>query len=406
MVRSSVSSLPPAVAVSVTDRLALPQGLAVAPVLALGAFLKATVTLISDGTALVSGDIGNLDSPQAAAVLEATARQMVADAGVKPCAIAHDLHPDFYSSRLAAVLASEWNCPAVAVQHHAAHMGALMIEHPQAAMDLAAGRCQGLGLALDGFGLGVGNASWGGELIAIDGAGGWSRPAGLALLAQPGGDVAARQPWRMACGELHRLGRFAEAPERFSAVAGGAGAVRLLGQMLDKAINSPLTSSCGRLFDAACGLLGVVPVATFEGEAPMALERMADAPQVMEKGWSIAADGSLCLAPLMAALADLGAGQDCGAIDSGLQRLGANLFHGTLAAALVDWLSQHVADPAVPVVAPLGGGCFFNQVLRQAVSTGLLQAGITPLMANRLSPGDPAISVGQAWMVARQYGNR
>jgi hydrogenase maturation protein HypF len=226
----------------------------------------------------------------------------------------------------------------------------------------------------------------------------------LALLAQPGGDVAARQPWRMAMAQLHRLQRIDQAPARFEQVAGGAAAVSVLTQMVEKGLNSPRSSSCGRLFDAACGLLGVVPVAAFEGEAPMALERMVTAPQVMEGGWTFDADGSLCLDPLMAALADMGRGRACSTLTDTVRQQGANVFHGTLAAALVAWLCHHAMEQenALPLVVPLGGGCFFNRVLRHAVVEGLRDHGFQPLLGGALSAGDPAVSAGQAWMVARQ----
>lgn len=399
---SSQTSYPGAAPVA--QRIPLPDGLAMPPVLALGAFLKATVALTSGQTLCISADLGNLDSPQAAAALEATARQMVAQAADPPCAIAHDLHPDFASSRLAAVLAAEWGIPTCPVQHHAAHMGALMVDHPTHALALAEGAPPVLGLALDGFGLGPDKASWGGEMMALDGQGGWQRPAGLALLAQPGGDIAARQPWRMGAAALHRLGLFDQAEARYGTLIQttspglGVKALPLIGQMLDRGLNSPKTSSCGRLFDAACGLLGVVPLATFEGEAPMALEKMAQAPAVLASGWQIESDGTLNLDPLLAALADLSAGQSCRKVGPAQQERGANLFHGTLAAALIDWIT-HQAKP--PLAVPLGGGCFFNRVLSRLVCDGLRDAGFTPLSPTTLSPGDPAISAGQAWIAAR-----
>jgi hydrogenase maturation protein HypF len=371
------------------------------------------VALISGQTLLISGDLGNLDTPHAVAALEATARQMVAQADAPPCAIAHDLHPDFPSSRLAALLAAEWGIPTCPVQHHAAHMGALMVDHPAQALALSNGRGQVLGLALDGFGLGPDKASWGGEMIALNGRGQWHRPGGLALLAQPGGDVAARQPWRMGAAALHRLGLFDQAQARYGALVAstcpelGGKALPLIGQMLDRNLNSPKTSSCGRLFDAVCGLLGVVPMATFEGEAPMALEKMAQAPQLLADGWRVEPDGTLCLDPLLAALADLSTGQPCQSLSPARQEQGANLFHGTLAAALVDWVVQQAASlDQPPLAVPLGGGCFFNRVLSAAVCTGLSAAGLTPLSPTTLSAGDPAISAGQAWIAAGLAADR
>jgi len=356
-------------AAAIAHRLPLPRPLP--PVLAVGAFLKTTVSLTVGDALWVSAPIGDLDSPQAVRTLEATAAAMVAEAGVRPRAVAHDLHPDFASTRFA----QRQPVPALAIQHHAAHMGAIALEHG----------LEGpfIGLALDGFGLGPGAESWGGELLAVDGPR-WRRLGHLARLAQPGGDVAARQPWRMAAAALHCLGRGAEIADRFA----DQPQADLLATILDKGLNAPPTSSCGRLFDAACGLLGVLPVASFEGEAPMALERLVTAPAVLEGAWTVDASGVLDLAPLLARLAD---GLDAAA--------GADLFHGTLAAALADWARRAAEAEGVTDVA-LGGGCFFNAVLRAALEPRLRAAGLTPRPPRVLSPGDPAVSAGQAWLAA------
>ena len=340
-------------------------------VLAVGAFLKTTVTIIDGATAWVSDTIGDLDSPDAVRRLESTVAAMLESSGADPVAVAHDLHPDFASTRFAQAT----GLPTIPVQHHAAHMGAIALEHGLTGPFI--------GLALDGFGLGPNQENWGGELLAVNGPE-WRRLGHLARLAQPGGDVAARQPWRMGAAALHRLGRGAEIADRF-ADQSQAG---LLETILTKGLNAPPTSSCGRLFDAACGLLSVLPVARFEGEAPMALEAMVTKPTVLDGGWSIAADGTLCLDPLLAALADMSNAPQ-----------GADLFHGTLSAALADWAIRGAETQRVTDVA-MGGGCFFNRVLRNDLDARLRAAGLTPRAPLTLSPGDPAISAGQAWMAA------
>lgn len=366
-------------------------------VLALGGFLKVTVSCLAQGRITVSPDVGNLDSPQAIAAFEETVTRLLAECGGAVSAITHDLHPDFYSTRYAVDLGRMLGVPVVAVQHHAAHMGAILAER-----DWQSGTVTGL--ALDGFGLGPDQASWGGELIAVDPTNGhWTRLGGLAPLLQPGGDRAAREPWRMAAAALHRIGRTDDLMVRYGDLAGGEAGITMLSHMMSKALNSPPTSSCGRLFDAACGLLGVVPRATFEGEAPIALEKMVDHPEVLSDGWRVTEDGTLSLDPLLCALADLGAGKGWSVLDDDVRRYGANLFHGTLAAALIDWVQTRVPGRTA---VPLGGGCFFNRVLSSLVSDGLTRAGYSPLAAQRLSPGDPAISAGQAWLVSRQISAR
>jgi hydrogenase maturation protein HypF len=285
--------------------------------------------------------------------------------------VAHDLHPDFHSTRYAQSL----DLPLVPVQHHHAHAAALAAEHGHDGPLL--------GLSLDGFGLGKDNQAWGGELLLVDGPG-WQRLGHLAELVQPGGDAAAREPWRMAAAALHKLGRGAEIAERFPDIPAAA----LLGGVLDKGFNCVPTSSAGRLFDAACGLLGVHPVAQFEGQAPMALEALATAPEALPGGWAISEAGVLDCLPLLDALASC---TDAGS--------GANLFHGTLAAALAAWVIRAAKLSGVRVVA-LGGGCFLNKVLTAGLAARLAEAGLTCLTAAKVSPGDAGLSLGQAWVAA------
>jgi hydrogenase maturation protein HypF len=238
-----------------------------------------------------------------------------------------------------------------------------------------------LGLSLDGFGLGPGNESWGGELLHVD-ASGYERVGHLARLAQPGADAASRQPWRMGAAALHAIGRGDEIGTRFADFAGAS----MVSAMIERGVNSPLTSSAGRLFDAACGLLGVKLTVAFEGEAPMQLESMVETPRVVEEGWRIEA-GVLDLTPLLAAIADLEAPD------------GAELFHGTLVEALTAWVAAAADQTGVRTVA-LSGGCMLNRVLREGLLAGLTNRNIEPLLPIALSPGDPAISLGQAWATA------
>lgn len=346
-------------------------------ILAVGALLKNTLCLADGMSALISRDVGNLDTLEAVLAFEDVAGQFLERIEQAPLAVAHDLHPDFHSTRYAQALAAQLGIDAVAVQHHHAHVASVMAEH---------GREEAtLGLALDGFGLGADNDSWGGELLLVDREG-FRRLGHLAPLAQPGGDHAAREPWRMAAAALHAMGRGADIPVRFPTVQGAT----VLAQMLARNVNAPKTSSAGRLFDAACGLLGVKLIARFEGEAPMELERLAAlalrGPEVEPDGWQLR-DGVLDMVPLLARLADLDAVR------------GAALFHGTLAAAIACWVDWAVESTGVRHVA-LCGGCFFNRILNKLLCEALEQRKIRPLQSPGLGPGDAAISLGQAWAAA------
>lgn len=336
--------------------------------LALGAFLKTSICVIKGNTAYLSQSTGNLDNAEAIELFEDRVGLMLMATGAHPEIVAHDLHPDFHSTRFASTL----GLPTLAVQHHHAHIAALCAEH----------QVDGpiIGLALDGFGLGTGNESWGGELLLVDGPD-YRRLGHLSRLLQPGGDVAAREPWRMAAAVLHKLGRGDEVATRFADLR----AAPMLGQMMEKGINCPPTSSAGRLFDAACGLLGIHPIADYEGQAPMKLQGMTHDPKVLDGGWRVDADGVLDMTPLLEKLI----GCD--------PRTGADLFHGTLSAALAEWAAHAAAVHGTDRVA-LGGGCFFNRVLTDRLVQMLKDRGLKPLTAHRVSPGDAGLSLGQSWI--------
>ena len=289
---------------------------------------------------------------------------------VEPVAIACDLHPDFATTRLAERLGP----PVIPVQHHHAHVAALAAEH----------HVEGplLGLALDGFGLGADGGAWGGELLRMDGIH-FTRLGHLAPLPAPGGDRAAREPWRMAAAALHALGRADEIDTRF-ADEPLAHSVR---DLLARGIACAPTTSAGRLFDAAAGLLGLSRRQAFEGEAAMRLEGLATAPTVLADGWRIDV-GVLDFLPLLGRLADGIAPAE-----------GAALLHGTLIAGLVEWAAAAARAHGLDQVA-LSGGCFLNKVLTEGVAAGLRAHGIEPLIARAVPPNDGGLSLGQAFVAA------
>ncbi|MDX9738481.1 MAG: carbamoyltransferase HypF, partial [Azonexus sp.] len=158
------------------------------PVLATGAWFRNTLCATAQGEAWLTSCVGDLRDVAACTAHEALAQALLAALPEAPCAIAHDLHPDFHSTRCAQKLASQLGVPLFAVQHHHAHIAAVCAEHDYAGPVL--------GLALDGVGLGTDGTAWGGELLRVDG-GRWQRLGHLRCLALPGGDKAAQEPWRM-----------------------------------------------------------------------------------------------------------------------------------------------------------------------------------------------------------------
>lgn len=350
--------------------LPIPLAQEVPCVVALGAQLKATVTVTRGREAFVSQHIGDLDTPDSVALLEDTLRHMLSLLEVEPVAVGCDLHPDFPTTRLAQRL----SLPVVAVQHHHAHVAALAAEH----------QIEGplLGLSLDGFGLGADGGAWGGELISANGAH-YQRLGHLAPLPAPGGDRAAREPWRMAAAALHVLGRANEIEPRFA----DEPLARSVRNMLALGVACDPTTSAGRLFDAAAGLLGLSRRQAFEGEAAMRLEGLATRTAVVPGGWAIDS-GMLDFRPLLGLLAD------------GIEAAeGAALFHGTLIAGLVEWASAAASARGLRQVA-LSGGCFLNKVLSEGLVEGLAANGLEALVARAVPPNDGGLSLGQAFVVA------
>ncbi|MEI2387763.1 carbamoyltransferase HypF [Breoghania sp. JC706] len=348
------------------------------PVIGLGAFLKDTITVIDGNKAYVTRDIGHTDTPGAIEAMQETAWALISQLEVVPAAVAHDLHPDFPTTRFAAVLAEDLCAERIPVQHHHAHVAAVAAENGHEAPVL--------GLSFDGFGLGPCNEAWGGELLFVDG-GHYFRAGHLCPLLQPGGDVAAREVWRMGAAALHAIGRGDEIARRWPHLAGAS----KLSLVMEKGLNCPQTTSMGRLFDAAAGLLGVCDVAEREGQAPIALEALVSEPKELPTGWRISGEGELDLRPLLTALADVTDPQE-----------GANIFHGTLAAAIAEWVVVTMHRLPAPVTGIVySGGCFFNKVLTRDLSYRLGAQGVQILKSDRLGPGDPAISLGQAYAAAQ-----
>ena len=346
------------------------------PIVAVGGHFKNTVCVTRGFEAFVSQHIGELDNAPACAALDEAIAHLVTILDVKPALIAHDLHPDFYSTRHAARLAARWGVPARGVQHHHAHIAAVVAEH----------RVEGpvIGLALDGVGVGTDGTAWGGELLRVDGAA-CTRLGRLSPLRLPGGDRAAREPWRMAAAALARCGRQTEIVRRFADEA----AAPTVAAMLAQGLRAPETSSLGRWFDAAAGLLGVTRRIAFEGQAAMLLEGLA------ERHGPVAADASLfritgdneldltALVPVLAAERHAG--------------YGAALFHATLVAALAAWAARAARAETVATVVG-GGGCFLNAILARELRGSLAGRGLAFVEAQAVPPNDGGLSLGQAWV--------
>ncbi|GLS05040.1 carbamoyltransferase HypF [Chitiniphilus shinanonensis] len=361
---------------------AVPLATAGAPVLALGGFFKNTLCLTRGDQAFLSQYIGDLDRVANCLALEAACEHLMHLLHITPQLVAHDRHPDFFSTQLASRLAAQWQVPCIAVQHHHAHIAAVLAEH---GLDQPV-----LGLALDGVGLGDDGTAWGGELLRVDGAD-YRRLGHLRPIAMPGADRAAREPWRMAAAALAQLGRADEIATRFAAQSGAG----LVAQLLARP--QPLTTSMGRYFDAAAGLLGLAPTMRFEAQAAMLLEgAAAQHGACAPESGLYRIDGSLQLdlSPLLARLADCDR-----------PGYGAALFHAVLVEALADWVAVAAAQSGVRTVAG-GGGCFLNALLRDGLHHALARRGLTLYTSQAVPCGDGGLALGQAWVARRMAASQ
>ena len=296
---------------------------------------------------------------------------------VAPSLIAHDLRRDDYTTSLIETMAHQREIPLLAVQHHHAHVAAVLAEHHINEPTF--------GLALDGGELGTDGTLWGGELLKIDGAR-FERFGHLAPISLLGDDAESREPWRLAAVMLQMLGRGHEIERRFATQPDAA---RLAAELAESGAGRQ-SSSLGRLFDAASGLLGFRQMQIYRDQAGLLMEGAAEgfgeAP-ALSAGWRIA-NGQLDLLPLFDYLAD----------ETNPAR-GAAMFYATTAAALTEWVCSVV--PAGARIAA-GGGCLQNQVFAGELRSRLSQRGLHLMEARRVPPSDGGLALGQAW-VAQRY---
>lgn len=378
--------------------------------LAVGAHLKNRLCLVAGDRVWWSDAHGDLSEPSACRAFDRSLQDLLAWAkseGLPPHWVAHDWHPDFHSTRRAQELAFEFGWQTVPVQHHHAHVAAVMgaqgLSEPV------------LGLALDGFGLGSDGQAWGGELLRV-GPDGWQRLGHLEPLRQPGGDAAAREPWRLAAAVLHAQGRAGDIDPRWSAAVPAplrAG----LRHMLDQGRRVPLSTSAGRWFDAAAAALGLCSHQAHEAQAAIALQTLAESWFAAPTGAAVWTDaptgprqptGVLRLSGLLEPLWPLA---HTAMREPAHQRLAAAAwaFHRDLAAALADWVLGHRAVAAVggdtPVV--LSGGCFHNRLLTGLLQQRLALSGVAVAQAGPQGPGDAGLALGQAavasWVATGAY---
>jgi hydrogenase maturation protein HypF len=360
----------------------LPVGFEAAPdLLALGGELKSAFCLLKDGQAILSQHQGDLEQATAFADFRKNLALYRNLFGHVPAAVAVDMHPDYLSSKLGRGM----GVPVVEVQHHHAHIASCLAENN---WPLDGGKV--LGIALDGLGYGDDGAIWGGEFLLAD-YHGFTRLAHFKPVAMPGGTAAIREPWR----NLHAHLRAASiGTGAFAALQGKP--LAILASMIERGINAPLASSCGRLFDAVAAALALCDGAqTYEGDAATRLEALAEDIDG-GCGYDFAiSSGVLDPAPMWTALRDdLAAG-------AALAQIAAR-FHAGLARALTE-MTRLLARTASFDTVALSGGCFQNRLLFEQTLRGLENAGFAVLSHARVPANDGGLALGQAAIAAAQY---
>ena len=345
------------------------------PILACGAELKSTFCVAKGRRAWVGHHIGDLRNYETLQSFTSGVEHFQRLFAVQPEIVAHDLHPDYLSTRYAL---DRSGVEHVGVQHHHAHLAACLAEHGEL------GRA--VGAIYDGSGYGLDGTVWGGELLVGD-MRAFERVGHLRVARLPGGDRAVEQPWRMACAWL--VEATGSTPPLPPALAGPVSAEtwRAVADMAASGFSSPLTTSVGRLFDAVAALCGVRTTINYEGQAAVELEASCDPG---ERGAYEIPD--LDPSPAIRAIAhDIAAGVPVGVV--------AARFHNGLAQATADACIAAASAAGVDV-AVLSGGVFANRVLLSRTADLLGRAGLRVLVPRRLPPGDGGISYGQAAIAA------
>jgi hydrogenase maturation protein HypF len=352
-------------------------------ILATGADLKNTVCVTSGDRAHLSQHIGDLEDARALEFHEQAARHLTDLVGVTVEAIAHDLHPEYHSTRRAH---AQIEVATIAVQHHHAHVAAVMAEY---GLD-----GEVIGVAWDGTGLGDDGTIWGGEWLVASPAA-YRRAAHLSNVPLPGGDIAVKEPWRAALGHLHAAGVSRDRYAGHCPPGSGTRAVDPVLDMIASGTNSPLTSSIGRLFDAVASLVGIRDTISYEGQAAMLLEAISDMRsegvypiEILEREDRLVLDAG---AIVRGVLADLEAGTERSVI--------GGRFHRTLLRALTTICVRVSGDTGLDRVV-LSGGCFQNRLLVEGAVSALEQAGLAVFVPSSVPVNDGGIALGQAYVAA------
>lgn len=369
------------------------------PLLAVGGHLKNVFALARGRRAYQSQHLGDLENLTGLEFFRESLDHLMRTFEIEPETVVHDLHPGYLSTEWAKEWARERGLKALEIQHHHAHVAGCMAEH--GLTDAV------IGLALDGTGYGTDGKIWGGEVL-VCGLKGFERFAHLDYVPMPGGDAAVREPWRMALGHLTAAGIDVESAEVLELLGAKDAEVRVLSRMIEREVNAPLTSSCGRLFDAvAAVVLGRRPLRRmdYEAQAAIELEGLAvdaeDEPCYEMKlaggNWAAREPAKISAGPLWRGLMeDLRAGVSKPQIAA---RFHAGVTDGFVKAVC---LAREAAGISNVVMS---GGCMHNRRLARLLRRELEARGFRVFQHAQVSPGDGGLSYGQAAIGAAILSN-
>ena len=359
------------------------------PLLAVGGHLKNVFALARGRYVYQSQHLGDLENLTGLNFFREALDHLMRTFEIEPEVVSHDLHPGYLSTSWAKEWAAERNLPLIAVQHHHAHIAACMAEHGIEG--------PAIGLSLDGTGYGTDGRIWGGEVL-IARLGNFERFAHLDYVPMPGGEAAIREPWRMALGALHAAGFDVESPEVRALLGAKPQEVRVLERMIGRGINTPLTSSLGRLFDAVAAVVLGRGVVDYEAQAAIELEgaavdeddHLGRQDYVLEPRQDPEnADRIILKTDRLwhALLDDLRRGVRKGLI--------ASSFHSAVAEGFIGAAASARSATGINQVA-LSGGCMHNRRLARLLREGLEEQGFEVFQHRQVSPGDGGLSYGQA----------
>ncbi len=364
-------------------------------VLACGGELKNTLCLTKERYAIMSQHIGDMENYDVLSFFEETLKNLKRSFKLEPKIIAYDMHPEYMSTKYA--LAQD-GMGSIAVQHHHAHIASCMAENGIEE--------KVIGIAFDGTGYGTDGNIWGGEFLIVD-FNNFERAGHFQYIPMPGGDKAIKEPWRMAASYLYRvLKDRSKIIEVFKKRGSGLNRISendidVIIKMIEKRINSPMTSSAGRLFDAVSSIIGIKDKITFEGEAAIEMEMKAERKCTGFYPYEINSENNIMLIDTSLIIA--------GALKDIFLKMPQSLisakFHNTMAEIVLDVCTKIKEESGLNITV-LSGGVFQNMLLLEKAIKKLEDKGFKVITHSKVPANDGGISLGQAVIAGRRASRK